>query len=615
MGLMLESRIILKKSPLRLLPSLLALVATAIIATALAACQIQWPQAQATPDAVSQAVVEAPAPATVAPPIVTPVALLPPPTSEPTSTPNPTLASPAPPTVAPPTTGPPTGATATPTATSFPTSTPSVTATPTLEQLLEFLPTATPAPKPTTQLTFVATPVPVPISTATPIPTPDLPPPTRDMEAALVWLDHLVPWFIDPPGVEYEEAAEHLLDMWFLDPYLSIEMAQMHWLTTGLGELESEALSMIAHLGAMDIEEARKLSGYAWVTDGIQGSDTRLIQKLQGNILLRDLPWARDGLDAPESRAWNLLLLLAESDPQLVEELKAAPWIADGIDQRDIQSLEELLATVSVDVNVINLLFTYPWAVDGVSEAAERDVFSALAEVSKIDPQLAHFVASRPALAKADRLYWERLWIAAFAEIAIRDLDLAWQVAETFHDFNRGRDRYLVTGLRFLAWNEPALFRQLAEQDWVKDGINDSEAAFLTATEDIAKNSPADFEQMLHVRYTQQKTVLLPVSGRVTIWVTQKTPFPAGEDLAGDIAGKLLEVERATADVPWEQDFIVLVVVLEPGSQFDALVPGSFDWPNPSRKGSHIRIPRMGRDSSAWFGIWDYLNRFLPDWR
>ena len=577
----------------------------AVIVVGLVACQIEWPLAEPVPESTPQPVAAAPAATSVPLPIVTPVALPPPPTSIPTYTPVPTPTPPAPPTATPapsPTTGP----------TTQPTSTPSVTATPTLEQLLEFLPTATPAPQPTTQLTFVATPVPVPISTATPIPTPDLPPPTRDLEAALVWLDHLVPWFLDPPAAEYEEGAGYLLDMWFLDPYLAIEMAHMYWLPTGLEEEEVEALSLVAHIGSIDIEEARKLSGYPWITNGILGNDIRLIQKLQGSILLRDLLWAHDGMAILEPRAWTLLLLLAEADPHLVEELKTAPWIVDGIDQRDIQSLEKLLASVSVDVNVINLLFTYPWAADGVNEAAERDLLSALAKVSKRDPQLAHFVASLPALAKANNLYWERNWITAFAEIAIRDLDLAWQLAKTFNDFNRGRDRYLVTGLRFLAWNEPALFRQLAEQDWVRDGINDSEAAFLAATEDIARNSPGDFEQMLKVRYTQQNTVLLPVSGPVTIWVTQRTPFPEGDDLVEKIAGKLLEVERTTDDVPWEQDFLVHVVVVEPGSESDALVRGSIDWPNPARAGGHIRIPRIGRDSSAWPAMWDYLNRFLP---
>lgn len=596
----------LKDGSSKLLPTLIWLALAVIIGSGLTACQIEWPLAQATPEATPQPVAVTLAPATAPLPVVTPVALPSPPTAEPTNTPMPTLASPAPLTAMPPT-----GPTAAPT--SQPTATPSVTATPTLEQLLELLPTATPTPRPTAELTFLATPVPVPISTATPIPTPDLPPPTRDMVAALVWLDHLVPWFIDPPGVEYEEAARHLLEMWFLDPYLSIEMAQMYWLATGLDEGELEALSLIAHVGSINIEEARNLSGYAWITDGIHGYDTRLIQKIQGDILLRDLPWARDDLQVLEPWAWNLLLLIAESDPQLVTELKTAPWIVNGIDQDDIQTLRGLLATVSIDAEVIDLLFSHPWAADGASESIERDIISALAEVSKLDQQLARFVASKPRLAENRSLSsWDRDWITSLSEIAERDLGLAWQLAQGYPDHYRFRDLFLATGLRYLIREKPALFRELVEQDWVKDGIDGKEAAFLTATEDIARHAPAEFEAMLEARYVAEATVFLPTSGMVNIWVTQRTPFPAGEDLAGDIAAKLQELERSGEDLPWDQDFIVHVVVVEPDSHSDVSVSGGTAWPNAAQTGSHIRIPRFGRNSPTRPAIMDYLDRLYP---
>ena len=593
----------LKAGVSRLGSALFALVVSAIAAAGLAACQIEWPLAEPVPESTPQPVAAAPAATSVPLPIVTPVALPPPPTSIPTYTPVPTPTPPAPPTATPapsPTTGP----------TTQPTSTPSVTATPTLEQLLEFLPTATPAPQPTTQLTFVATPVPVPISTATPIPTPDLPPPTRDLEAALVWLDHLVPWFLDPPAAEYEEGAGYLLDMWFLDPYLAIEMAHMYWLPTGLEEEEVEALSLVAHIGSIDIEEARKLSGYPWITDGITGADIRQIGRFLGPVLVQDLAWVKDGLKIFDAQAMEYLMRYAAEDPQFVRWLTEQHWIMDGITHSDVLTLEDLRPLLVNDPDLAKTVLGYPWAT-GNSNHGTRSIFASLGSLSRMDKELARAVAANPVIAQAESVH---SWIIEppffLDHIARHDLDLAWQLTERFSDYTRLCHVEMTIAAGTLAKDHPRFFHQLRQQPWFQDGIDDEEAAFLSTVRDIVRKSPSDLEQMLKVRYARSGTVDLPISGQVNIWAFQKTPFPPGEDIVADIARALRADEESTGLPLAFNDVIVHVVVVEPDSEFNAADPYYDPWPTPARVDGHIRIARNGDGPYTRDALLELLARY-----
>ena len=88
---------------------------------------------------------------------------------------------------------------------------------------------------------------------------------------------------------------------------------------------------------------------------------------------------------------------------------------------------------------------------------------------------------------------------------------------------SEGLENLVLKAFYLLVANEPDVVSQITSQPWVQDEIDEKEMAFMVALLGEASSSTygnyALFEALLEGHYTQSKTVSLPVTGDVNIWV------------------------------------------------------------------------------------------------
>ena len=222
--------------------------------------------------------------------------------------------------------------TPTPTVTSSPIPTPTATLTPSPTfaptQFPTPTPTATPTPSPTP--TAIPTPTPTPTATptpsptATPTPTPTPTPALTPEEAARAALSQLLPWYDDPP---FPLAVLPVIEVWFKDPRLGLELARAPWLQDGLGPLESDAVYGLSHLHDRDPALARRILAYS-VEEPVRTLNVHVLGAL-GTMAwqhgaaferLQAQEWFEDGLSL-EERAFIIVLSKVVGEGALYTDL------------------------------------------------------------------------------------------------------------------------------------------------------------------------------------------------------------------------------------------------------------------------------------------------------
>ena len=420
-----------------------------------------------------------------------------------------------------------------------------------------------------------------------------------------------ISWFENPPDTFHSTAADAITDIWILDPNLAEAIAQMPWVADGVTGGESAALEAVVSNASSDTEWARLTVSLPWFLDGVTRNERNAIIFLreiaQSNLELAkvatDLPWLADGVTNDElntikflSRAtsehlelvqtitkrhwftnsidthnesWAIqrLVRIAENDPELARTIAILPGLNDGITDDHLSAIYSLESIAENDLELAKMITNLPWLTDDIT----RDEEIALQYFDIIvgtDVDLARMVAGFPWF--TDDITEEETSIIH----AIRRTDADWasQLAASVNDLltsmkdiTGGLSTYTAESLGRIAEQGPDAFGQLTSQPWYADGLNDEEAALVVILGNIIDSSPLLYQDLLHSRFIQTKTISLSLAGDVNIYIVQSAPFPPDEDLLTTIENTARIAESFLGEPFPTTDIILLVTDPEDG--------------------------------------------------
>ena len=331
------------------------------------------------------------------------------------------------------------------------------------------------------------------------------------------------------------------------------------------------------------------------------------------------LAWIADGITGNESQAITVLADIAARDTVVALQLPSVLWISDGVTEDEIDAILEFRRIVNAGTELAGRVLDYPWFARDISYDDQRVLYG-LAQIAASDTELANRISEMSRVADAE-VTTSHLWepLDDLNIIAKRDRALARQVGDLLSGEFGVRDRHLLSALRTLIQESPEAFEQLSNRPWFADGLDDEEAAFLVTTRDILENSPGDFYEMIQSRYTQSKTIDLPLTGNVNIWAIQETPFPQGENIVADIEDALRSLEELTLTPLPTTDLIVLIVVVGPDSNYEQPYSNlATPWPGEAHAVSHVRMSRYQsgpyRRHTLFHEVAHYYFEFFPAW-
>ena len=149
--------------------------------------------------------------------------------------------------------------------------------------------------------------------------------------------------------------------------------------------------------------------------------------------------------------------------------------------------------------------------------------------------------------------------IGKLTNLAYTDLPLALAAAEYFNVQKGDLVSLVIYALTNLSGRRDAS-GQLKAQPWFADGINDAEAAFVVTLYSIATESPELYNDMLEVRYTQHRTISLPLAGDVNIWVIENALPPQDDDVL-TIIEDTARITEEFLGLPFPTTDVILLLV------------------------------------------------------
>ena len=420
-----------------------------------------------------------------------------------------------------------------PTATRPPTAAATPAPTPTNTPALSPTHPPKPTPDPTATSTPTHTPTPTPTNTPTPSPTP-----TAE-ETAAARLSEIIPWFENPPEAAYVDIAEVLIDLWLHDADLGNAVARISWVTDQVNEEEAGVLRTLRNIADTSPELAKQVVSYPWLGDYLTYTEPQFIEALR-DIASKDIklarlvagfPWFADGFGGATGDEWETIHTLdniASKDIELARLAASLPWLADNVtdNQWGVRALDALDGIAAKDIGVARLAANLPWLADYVT----RGEWLALQELSGLS--------------------------AKSIELARMVVGLPWSEGKVT------LTNHALSSLARLAGLGPDVLGQLTAQPWLADGLSEAEIAFVTTLHSIASTRPDLYDELLSVRYTQHKTIPLPLAGDVNIWVIENAP-PAEEDLLSVIEETAL-ITEGLLELPFPTTDIILLIVPSP---------------------------------------------------
>ena len=235
-------------------------------------------------------------------------------------------------------------------------------------------------------------------------------------------------------------------------------------------------------------------------------------------------------------REWVLLRGIGDIAPQDIAMASAVanfPWFIDGANGYDAP--HHLSSIASRDLEMARTLAGMPWLVDGVSSNEGTTLFY-LDRIASTDLGFAWTVVNLPWFTDGvtgDE--WAK--VQQLESIASGDLELA----QWLSGLPLSRDVYDQFLLRTysLAANKPDVLRQILDQPWVQDGLDEQEAALMVVVLGEADFAEEAFvTRLLNRQFTHEsKAVALPLTEEVTLSVFQTPSSLPGEDIPTAIQG------------------------------------------------------------------------------
>ncbi len=304
-----------------------------------------------------------------------------------------------------------------------------------------------------------------------------------------------------------------------------------------------------------------------WVVDGLTDDEAGTLAslwrlatdepKLTG--LLLQLPWVVDAPgDVPGSVEWDLfrfLVAIGLDSPELGLLLATHPLLADDVTFEKWEVVQLLVETGFSDLDWAKRLAATDWVSDGIEEHELR-LFSAVVSTADSPTSPSEFLLGIPSLT----------------------------------DHLTGDLRAHVTrALTGLALDGQEHLEQVTVQQWFDNGLEEEEAVLVVILERAARDSPALFRDLLAAHFSETRTVELPLTGRIRLWVVQNTPIHDGEDLLQTMEDTVRYLEELVPE-PFPTNDIILSVV-DPSEEIYG-VRG--EWLN-----THMRLLRNPRSGTV----------------
>ena len=281
------------------------------------------------------------------------------------------------------------------------------------------------------------------------------------------------------------------------------------------------------------------------------------------------LPWIIDPPDEHHAAGARALVDAWLTDAAFAEAVARVPWVADGILQD-----ETWLLDYSSEVAGTNPKSTpgFPWyVISDVPASRARvvniDMLVLIAAEAKRSPELAQTLLDFHEIASdvfEDHRVGNNLARVAYAA----DIEAILPVVELASTHGGDLALHVLSSMRAQATNRPEDFDRLTDMEWFADGLTPDEAAATLALTAVGgtHGTPELYRSFLEGHHVQSKTVSLPLSGTINIWVVQNSRFSPDEDLVSDVEDYIRRMENFLAAPFPTSDIILIVVVPEPDS-------------------------------------------------
>ena len=400
-----------------------------------------------------------------------------------------------------------------------------------------------------------------------------------------------LPWFTDDVT---EDELWVLTDLADTAASGNVELARMvanlPWFTDDVTEDERWALADLANTAAFgNVELARMVANLPWFIDDISEAEKEALQLLytfrssdgsQDTELTKTivgLSWIDDGMTEDERSALESLVNIPINDFELARMVAKLPWFIDDITEDEEEALQNLYYIASNDIELAKTVVELPWFIDDIAYY-ESEALWALNSIAHTDAELARMAANLPLFANTiTEGYLHVQALHGLSSIAEIDTDLAWRLASSVNDRTRDLIHLRVIESLGCVSHKGDTLRQLTSQPWFADGLDNEESAFLVILCDIVEIAPQLYQDLLHSRFMQMKTISLPLAGDVNIYIIQTAPFPIDEDLLSIIEGAVRIYEEFLG-APFPSTDIIIHVIDSVYTTGNALRSSHGNW-------------------------------------
>ena len=259
------------------------------------------------------------------------------------------------------------------------------------------------------------------------------------------------------------------------------------------------------------------------------------------------LPWYGDPPDSYHRTVASELAVLWLRKAHFGSAVAHLSWLSDGIQNDETALIDHVYRLATSDPEHF-LPHDFPiYDTDDTVDTRKLylDMLSFLAFSMERDHQQVDLLVDLPQPMKG--LMADARLAVALVNLASRDVEATLIMSEHLANLTGDLAYFSALRIAFIAIDDsPASiqgFRRLVEQPWFLDGLTDEEAALLAALPH-PRGSPERFERWLATHYIQSRTISLPLSGDIGIWVFKNTPFSPTRDWAGGIERTIRAMEE-----------------------------------------------------------------------
>ena len=422
-------------------------------------------------------------------------------------------------------------------------------------------------------------------------------------------------WIADGVTDEEKRYLDNLTGFADLDTQLFVLIGEIEWILDGMGDTPYEdwVLDGLQSIAAIDIELAKTLINYPWLSDDIDINEANVIesigttldQNLELGRTVIGLPWWADDANETEASVMAMLAGYATQDLDLTRFYYDLPWVIDGVTEAERQVMLALLSLWETDKQMADVAARFGWvSLDGGIAASyhKRRVFDAFEQMTRSDNEFAQKLAEYEWI-KDDIEFKESIVVRNFASIVEKDPRIARLTIAALGDGLTGVDqevydvvknveymtrfdpeftisileqsdnwstaitRFMLTTLSTMIDHNNADLSMLQREGWFQDGIDESEAIYLGALR--APHRPGNpiitapnqtfYEDMLRFHHLKVQAVKFPLAGIVNVWVIKHHPFSADDNLVKTVTDAAIRAERFMNMAFPMNDIIVVV--------------------------------------------------------